>query len=264
MEIPGVTVELNPPGSLESQVVLSRHALILNFGYAEAWASAGSDRSRRLTFRPYSLSYLPKGTDLANRNEKTSEFLMLGIDDAFLADWRPDYLDTHADRCVFDCVSPGIADLARSMRRLVIAAPDAADPMAAETMAGDLVAHLGAALLARAAPEAPRTTELDRRRLRHVLDLVEADLAADLSVADLARSVGVSAPHFAHAFKAALGQPPHAFVLERRIARARDLLASSDLPLADIAYAVGFSSQSHMTTAFGKALGVTPGGYRDA
>ncbi|MEM7641848.1 MAG: helix-turn-helix transcriptional regulator, partial [Pseudomonadota bacterium] len=60
----------------------------------------------------------------------------------------------------------------------------------------------------------------------------------------------------------ATGLSPHQFLLRRRIARAKDMLRTSVMPLAEIAVATGFSSQSHMTDVFRQKVGTTPGKYR--
>jgi AraC family transcriptional regulator len=67
---------------------------------------------------------------------------------------------------------------------------------------------------------------------------------------------------FARRFKKTVGVSPHAYVLSRRIARARAMLTRSESNLAHVALACGFANQSHLTTMFSRALGVTPGGYR--
>ena len=67
---------------------------------------------------------------------------------------------------------------------------------------------------------------------------------------------------FTRAFKATTGETPHRYLIQRRIARARDLLTNTAFTLADIAYACGFSSQSHMTSTFTKHAGISPGRYR--
>jgi AraC family transcriptional regulator len=51
-------------------------------------------------------------------------------------------------------------------------------------------------------------------------------------------------------------------VLARRIERAKDLLRSTDLPVVDVAFAVGFSSQSHLSNWFLRMVGVSPAAYR--
>jgi AraC-like DNA-binding protein len=68
--------------------------------------------------------------------------------------------------------------------------------------------------------------------------------------------------YFAHAFKATTGWSPHQYVLHRRLARAQHLLRTTQMPIAAIAYEVGFGSQSHMTTVFRRLLQTTPSRYR--
>lgn len=103
---------------------------------------------------------------------------------------------------------------------------------------------------------------LDPRRLRAVLDFIEAHLDRNLSLDELSRAAGLSAYHFARSFKAAVGRPPHAYVNERRIERAKILLARREPSIADVALSCGFCSQSHLTRAFKQATGTTPGLYR--
>jgi AraC family transcriptional regulator len=107
-----------------------------------------------------------------------------------------------------------------------------------------------------------RTPALSRRERGRVTELVEAQLDADLSLDELAAAVGMSADRFARRFVATFGIPPHRFVIERRIARARMLLADRRRSLAEIALSLGFASQSHFTTAFRRHTGATPGSHR--
>ncbi len=98
--------------------------------------------------------------------------------------------------------------------------------------------------------------------MRRVRDFIEASLDAELGLRRLAREAGVSAHTLPRAFLRTFGETPHRYVLNRRLARARDLLASTDMPVVDIALATGFSSQSHLAAAFRRLTGVTPGEYR--
>jgi AraC family transcriptional regulator len=79
-------------------------------------------------------------------------------------------------------------------------------------------------------------------------------------VTELAACAGLSPYHFARAFKRSTGESPHAFVLRRRIIRARQALAEG-LPLAETAALCGFSSQSHFTERFRAQTGITPGRF---
>ena len=143
-----------------------------------------------------------------------------------------------------------------------------------ETSAGRLLAEtLALGLVARliqnhvpASPSGlikPSSREgLDRRRLARVLDYIEANLEGDLTVARLASVASLSQFHFARAFKAAVGQPPHRHVGARRLERAKELLGDADRALIDIALALRFSCQGNFTRAFRRATGQTPAQYR--
>jgi AraC family transcriptional regulator len=98
--------------------------------------------------------------------------------------------------------------------------------------------------------------------MRRVRDFIEASLDAELGLKRLAREAGVSAHTLPRAFLRAFGETPHRFVLNRRLDRARELLAGTDMPVVDIALATGFSSQSHLAAAFRQLTGLTPGEYR--
>lgn len=118
------------------------------------------------------------------------------------------------------------------------------------------------AILARHHDGAGGASGLSPMQLRRVLLFVEQNLDDDLSLATLAAVAGLSPSHFARRFKAALGEAPHRYVLARRVNGAKRLLLETEMPLAEIAAAAGFSSQAHLTGIFGRAVGVTPGVYR--
>lgn len=105
---------------------------------------------------------------------------------------------------------------------------------------------------------------LTPRLRRRVADYVEANLENSLTISELAAVAELSEFHFARMFKATTGETPHAFVQRRRIEHARELLAATQLPLAEVALSCGFSSQSHFAEAFRKRTGVTPSAYRAA
>ena len=104
--------------------------------------------------------------------------------------------------------------------------------------------------------------KIPARSIAHVIDLIEAHIDQDLSLAALADVAAMSVYHFARQFKETVGASPHAYVLSRRVRRAEDMLKRGGSSLADVAAACGFASQAHFTTAFGRHIGVTPGDYR--
>jgi AraC family transcriptional regulator len=96
---------------------------------------------------------------------------------------------------------------------------------------------------------------------RRIVDYITANVGADLRIASLARIAGLTSSQFVRAFRRAFGTTPHRYVVERRLERARALLATKQ-SLATIAYTLGFSSQGHFTQAFRRRYGDTPGRSR--
>jgi len=107
-----------------------------------------------------------------------------------------------------------------------------------------------------------RSDGLAPRRLHRAIDYIEAHLGEDLSLLDLAVEAGVSRVHFVRQFKRLTGFSPRQYVLRRRVERAAALLKDRDACLKALALEVGFSSQSHLTSAFRRVYGTTPGAYR--
>jgi AraC family transcriptional regulator len=105
---------------------------------------------------------------------------------------------------------------------------------------------------------------LSPSQMNRLHDLLEVELASDVSLADLAAAAGFSKPHFTRLFRNTVGLSPHRYIMKKRIELARSLLTGSTQPLADIAAQSGFASQSHMTVAFTRDLGATPGQIRRA
>jgi AraC family transcriptional regulator len=99
---------------------------------------------------------------------------------------------------------------------------------------------------------------LPARALRSVTEYIEENISQDLSIGRLAEVVGISPSHFLRAFRQTSGQAPHQYVLGRRLALVERLATASDMPLASVAKAAGFSNPSHMTATLKRLRGVTP------
>ncbi len=102
------------------------------------------------------------------------------------------------------------------------------------------------------------------RHLLRAKDLADARYAEPLGVADLARAAGLSPAHFSREFRRAFGEPPHAYLLTRRLERAAALLRSTDRSVADICLSVGLQSVGSFTTTFTRTYGRSPTAYRRA
>ena len=99
-------------------------------------------------------------------------------------------------------------------------------------------------------------------QVRKVRDYVDVHLTGRVLVSDLSAIVQLSDGHFSRAFKVSTGRAPGEWLLELRIARAKDLLRTSDRSLADIADHCGFADQSHFTRTFSRRVGQAPGTWR--
>lgn len=105
-----------------------------------------------------------------------------------------------------------------------------------------------------------RSTEsgLSTPRLRRLRDYVDANLSCDLALSDLAAVVDLSPRHLGRSFKKATGMSIHQYVMQSRIERAKSLLCNGRLSMAELALALGFSSQSHFAVAFRKQTKMSP------
>ncbi len=99
---------------------------------------------------------------------------------------------------------------------------------------------------------------LTHAQLQQTLDYIHTHLSQDLSLVQIARVINISPTYFASLFKRATGISPHQYVIKRRVERAKLLLKTTDLTIADIALQVGFSSQSHLTQHFKRLTRMTP------
>src|ERR1700675_4814325 len=103
---------------------------------------------------------------------------------------------------------------------------------------------------------------LGSARLRRIKELVHAKMEDDLSLDEMAQSVGLSTAHFARMFRKSTGETPHQFVLRQRIERAKAMLRAPDARVLDVAVACGFRTQQHFAQVFRDVFGVSPTEYR--
>jgi len=100
------------------------------------------------------------------------------------------------------------------------------------------------------------------RHLVRAKDLADARYGERLSVESMARAAGLSRAHFSREFRRAFGEPPHSYLLTRRLERAAALLRTTDRSVAEICFSVGLRSVGSFTTSFTRTYGVPPTAYR--
>jgi AraC-like DNA-binding protein len=98
--------------------------------------------------------------------------------------------------------------------------------------------------------------------LRRARDLMDREYARPLDVAALARAALMSSAHFSRQFRATYGETPYAYLMTRRIERAKALLRRGDLSVTEVCMAVGCSSLGSFSARFTQLVGETPTVYR--
>ncbi|HET8922002.1 MAG TPA: helix-turn-helix domain-containing protein [Candidatus Acidoferrum sp.] len=99
-------------------------------------------------------------------------------------------------------------------------------------------------------------------RLRRIKELVDAKIEDELTLHEMAQSVGLSTAHFSQMFRKTTGESPHQFVLRQRIERAKEMLRGAEARVLDVAVACGFKTQQHFARVFRRMSGASPTEYR--
>jgi AraC family transcriptional regulator len=99
-------------------------------------------------------------------------------------------------------------------------------------------------------------------QMRRITGYIDGNLNDRIRIAELAAMAKLGPSHFRRAFKTCFGISPHAYLMERRIRRAQDLMMTTDCSICEISLAVGFADQAHLTTRFHRVVGTTPHAWR--
>jgi len=140
--------------------------------------------------------------------------------------------------------------------------PSPANGLFVEHLAMAIQTHFLARYVTRSRLPRPPRSGLTARQLRIAKQALYENLDGSTPLRSIARECGLSPSHFARAFAISVGQPPHQWLLEQRVDRARQLLGDSTLPLSEIAIRCGFADQSHFTRVFSAKTGLAPGRWR--
>ena len=110
--------------------------------------------------------------------------------------------------------------------------------------------------------EGARPGALAAWQIARVRAFIDENLHRTIHVEDLSAVAQRSTAHFSRSFKQAFGEPPHAYVVRRRLERACHLLITSSASLSEIALSVGLSHPAHLSKLFRQALGQSPSSWR--
>lgn len=261
LEFDDFFVELVPRGKRVFNVRLHDTFASMSYSGARGTSSLAGDRLRRYERLPFEYIVAPPRFPLKGETKIAPEVLVFVLQFDRLRATLAGALDVPAEsldpQVVIGNPTPFNTALAKKLRlQLNLPSP-----------ASHYVHSLCIALLVEMFRPITRRDRAQRKpgsvktTISMVLGYIDANLEHDLALPTLAALAGLTETQLSRQFKSEVGESPHNYVIQQRTEAARSLL-SSDHSLAKIAYATGFSSQSHMTTAFKKVLGVTPGALR--
>lgn len=147
------------------------------------------------------------------------------------------------------------------IQHMIACRNDADWPLVGEYYLDALLVRLASISSSGEFPLPPRIA-LTPRTVSRVRDYMRANLHARISLDDLAEVAGYSRYHFVRAFKHSTGLPPYTYLLSERIASAKQLLRTTDLPIAEIAALVGFATHAQFSSRFREITGATPASFR--
>ena len=136
------------------------------------------------------------------------------------------------------------------------------DQEAAKTSLATASCILQAEIERRSHAKDSRTGGLAGWQIARVRSFIDENLHRTIHASDLSAVARRSTAHFSRSFKRAFGEPPHTYVVRRRLEEACHLMLTSSAPLSEIALSVGFSDQAHLCKLFRQAFGESPANWR--
>src|SRR5260221_962448 len=215
---------------------------------------------------PGTMNLTPPNVEASSQASGPSRAIVLLIPDAFLSrviseHWEADprNVEIIPQFLSHDPVIQGVAT------RLALEALSGSPPerLYAESACEFLAHHMIHSYSTLSAPPPRAFGGLPARRLKLILDYIEENLAQPIALRQLGELAGIGIRHFERAFRQAIGVPPHAYVVRKRVARAQNLLLGEPgLAIEEIAVRAGFSSSSHLSSMFRRQTGYTPTEFR--
>ena len=245
------------------QPALDHHYIAQHLGGAKHIERRHDGRTVSATVEAGALTVVSAGTQFNWHTRGPVEFAHLYIPPCYLEHMavRLDRKSTWTLPDVVGFRDPLLESLFSAMLR-EIRRPDAASALYLDCLLDSFALRLlRDHSSARIRPDRPRET-LTAFRVARVVEYIDAHLEHDITLADLVSVAGGSVYHFCRAFKNATGETPHQFAIRRRLERARFLLQTTELPVAEVASACGFRNAVHFARAFNRQWSDTPVRFR--
>lgn len=236
-------------------------AVIESDAFEMEWRPASEGKPRRDFLLPNSAQIVPAGLTCHARWTARPTILAVAFDAKLVDKLRRDTGVREDEISAHLGVRDPVIDAVVSKLRLELHFGGWSGPLYIESLGVVLAVHL---LRNHAGARGARAARggLGTRRLRRVVEFIEAHLGEEITQDELARIAELSPHHFAGAFRTSVGVAPHRYLVERRIARGCELLTKSVATVTTVAHALGFASHGHFSESFRRFVGVTPSEYK--
>lgn len=251
------------------------HQVLVQLDEPTSFEWREGERTGRTYVPPWNVGVYPALRSLNVRNRDTRDFICLSIEPEFLRRAAHDVSQVDQLELAFRPINDD--PLVRGLALALKAELEAGCPGGrwyGESLASALAVHLvrryssssndsahshpSAEPHGHATDASANNGGLGRNRLREAIEFMQTHLGEELRLEQIAETTGLSPYHFARLFKRSTGLAPHQYLIRRRVDRARELLLTTNLEIAEIATQSGFCDQSHLTTHFKRVFGVTP------
>jgi AraC family transcriptional regulator len=252
----GATQEVHIPEAQE--LVLSVH-----LGGAQRVRVFTEEGLSRSFSKPGDVTLIPRGKAVSYRTDGEVEFATLHFPNQGLRKGLGAAL-SRVQACHFAVPDDYIVSSVRTLMQ-VARAPSTASSAYVGALFEALTLHI-AHLIEEGEQRPARLVQVSqvgniRPTIDKVLQQIDRQLAEKLTLQSLAEMAGVCRTIFAEQFAKRMGCAPHQYIIQRRIERAKELLMEGRMSVTDIAYEVGFSGQSHLSTTFRATTGQSPSQY---
>jgi AraC family transcriptional regulator len=247
-----------------ADVMYKRHVVVINIGHPITCEFKKKGRFRRALKEKDAISFFPSCQPFFLRlkleRDVFGAFIRLGLDPIFVSriaegmELDSDRIELVEQRRETDLALRHIALALRAG----VQTGDAGDRMYAEALSTALAVHLLREYGATRPKLKRRYGGLPGEKLVRAVEYIQDQLDTDLTVSGIAQAVCMSPYHFMRLFKESTGQSPHQYVIEARVRKAKELLATGKLTISEAAYHVGFVDQSHLTRHFKRLFGMPP------
>lgn len=247
------------PPHILPEISSPHHTICINIGACVAFEHVVDGHIKTIHSETGDIGLYPANLKQSVQWDRETEFLQLYLEPTLLC--ATNYESFGCDRVelipqlTFD--DPLIYHIGLALKT-ALETDGAGSRLYADSMANALAVHLVSRYSTRERAIQDFVPGGIQRNFQQVIDYINEHIEQNLSLAELANVVQLSSYHFAHLFKQTTGVSPHQYHIRCRIQRAKQLLLTKKMTIAQVAHAVGFASQGHLNYHFKRLVGMTP------